>query len=77
MKHRAFQKVGLGVAIGAAMLCRIAEAGDSTPIRAAACTTGLENHPVFCVVVHVCFLCLLLGVGSTVVSVLFKSPFQS
>lgn len=64
------------IAVGMVFLCRFAEAQSVSPSGAAAFANEFGGHPVISALVHIVFLSVLLGVGSTIVAVLFKPPFR-
>ena len=70
MKTNKFQQAW--IVTGAMALGRCAEAQAATSTGPQACTSGFDGHPVLCALVHIVFLSVLLGVGSTIVAVLFK-----
>ncbi len=74
MKTKRFQQ--MAIAIGATVLCRVAEAQATTSAGPSAGANGLAGHPVVSAFVHIVFLSVLLGVGSTIVAVLFKPTFR-
>ena len=63
-------------AVGVTALCRVAEAEAAASDGHSAVANELGGHPVLSVLVHIIFLSVLLGAGSSIVAVLFKSPFR-
>jgi hypothetical protein len=58
-------------------LCRLAEAAGQMEQQAAMpYGNTLGEHPLVAMVAQVIFLALIIGVGASVVTALFKSPFR-
>jgi hypothetical protein len=66
------------IATATMFLCRLAQAGAQVEQQAAAMPYGntLSEHPIASMVAHIIFLALIIGVGASVVTALFKSPIR-
>ena len=74
MKNKKLQQVW--IAIGTVVICQLTEAQSVAAAGSSGVANEFGGHPMLSVFVHIVFLSVLLGVGSTIVAVLFKPPFR-